>query len=610
MQIPRAVLLLVTGILVSGSVSAATRQLAVFADGRVTPVSAGKAFSCDDEGLAFVFTETVNGAPPPQQLTLEEPEQETGSGNVRVEITQSCGQGEAVFDYAHDSATGSAADLDIAPEQFSISVSTTQGASASRSVSYRVIDDGDTEQRETFNLFGDQIVFFVGDTAGQATDRRDLLEIRIPANSENVVEPEDLPDDTTEGERETVDSLNEACRKAERGSELASTCDEIREAQDERDPDAPADPRGEQARRIAEAVNPGELMEATASALETIGRVQHENIVNRLASLRSGSRGVDVSGLQLAMNGHVMDMAWIQDYLEAESETGGGSRLLSEQWGIFVNGSISVGDEDFRQQSGYEFDIYDLTTGIDYRFNNGLILGGAVGLTKFESDIDADGGNLDSDSFIVQGFGTYNFTENFYLDGTAAYASGDVDQNRVIELSTVGSLSQQSVSGSTDSTQLSASLSLNYQTVFSNGWSLTNYGSFYFADTEVDELTEQGSSLALRYEKRQSDVLLSSLGLRVAKVFNFENGVMTAFADVAYKHESKDSVSVDTRFAAVDAAGPTVRLEDPDRNFGSAGFGGSWVFPSGNQLFLRFNTLVLDDFRNRSSVYLGARVEF
>ncbi|MDZ7687072.1 MAG: autotransporter domain-containing protein [Gammaproteobacteria bacterium] len=77
--------------------------------------------------------------------------------------------------------------------------------------------------------------------------------------------------------------------------------------------------------------------------------------------------------------------------------------------------------------------------------------------------------------------------------------------------------------------------------------------------------------------------LLSSLGLRVSKVFNLKRGVMTGFADVAYKYESKDRLNVNTRFAAVDAPGPTVVIEDFDKDFGTAAIGATWIFPNGNQ---------------------------
>ncbi|MDZ7687073.1 MAG: hypothetical protein U5O39_20710 [Gammaproteobacteria bacterium] len=202
--------------------------------------------------------------------------------------------------------------------------------------------------------------FLWTDTAGRTTDRRDLLRIRIPANNPEAIDPDDLPSDTPPEERDVVDLLNEACRRAEAGSELAETCSEIRDSQNaELDPDE----RREQARRIARQLDPSAVTEATVASLVSIGRVQHENILNRMMSLREGSRGADVSDLRLAINGRSFDTSWIQNYVQAEQEAGGGSRLLSEQWGFFFNGLVSLGDQDFQRGTGYEFDIYGLTGG-------------------------------------------------------------------------------------------------------------------------------------------------------------------------------------------------------------------------------------------------------
>ncbi len=256
-------------VLASTSVIAGVQSTAVFKSGNVIQGISGKAaFSCDDEGLAFVFTETVNGSAPPRELVLEEAGQESGEGTVEVEITRSCGDGEAIFEYAHAGNGATADDLSISPQNFSISLPTEEGATESRTVSYQALDDDESEDQESFTLFGDQIVFFVDNTAGQASGRRDLLHIRIPANSENAVETDDLPENATDEERDSVEVLNDACLAAEPGSDLAATCDEIQETQDETEDG----PRGEQARRIARAVDPREVTEATAATLETIGR--------------------------------------------------------------------------------------------------------------------------------------------------------------------------------------------------------------------------------------------------------------------------------------------------------------------------------------------------
>jgi len=594
-------------LILSGTATAGTRLFAVYNDGRLQPAVGKAGFSCDDSGLAFVFSETVDGGPPPEALTLEESSADTAHVTVRVQITQSCGDGDVTFSYGHDSDGGTfgpGGDLNASPQSFALSMATMPGATDMETVNYQAVDDAESEDAETFTLFGDQIVFFVGNTAGQASDRRDLASITIPANDEKTVDPNDLPDGSTDQQRNAIERLNNACAMAEPNSALADTCEKIHEYQNQQNPQE----RSRQARRIADALNPQVVVVTSLSALQT-GRIQHENIVDRLVALHQGAKGISLDNVNLSLGGLNIGTGWLN---AASDDYDSSSRLLGEKWGLFLDGSVSLGNQDRRITGpGFDFDAYSLTAGLDYRFDSGLILGGAVGFDNYSSDLDGSAGGLDSNSKTLQGFGTYNFTDRLYVDLTAAYTSGDLDQDRVIDLSGIGGLGSETARGSTNSDQTSASVALNYDTSFSPGWSATAYGSLYFADTTIDAFSEQGSALALSFEEQNFQSLLSSLGVRVTKVVNLSNGVLTPFADVAWQHESKnDSFEIKTRFVQVDAEGPTALVSEPDRDFGRAAVGASWVFPSGNQVFFRVNSLLLDANTNRYSVYVGGRFEF
>lgn len=595
----------------SGAALAGTRFYAVYSDGRLLPAAGKAKFSCEDSALAFVFSETVDGGPPPESISLQENSQDSGQVTVRVEITQTCGDGDATFSYSHDSnggTIGPSGDLNVSPQTFSLSVPTMPGASKSQAVNYQAVDDSESEDNETFTLFGDQIVFFVDNTAGQASDRRDLVKVTIPANDQNAVDPNNLPDDATDRERNAIEALNDACAMADPGSDLAEACGQIQQSLSQLDPDQ----RREQVRRIADAIDPQVVSVTSLSAIET-GRIQFSNIQARLLALHQGAKGLSLGNVSLSLNGWNIGTGWLNGYLNAASEDDdSSSRLLGEKWGLFLDGSVSLGSHDKRStEPGFDFDSYNLTAGLDYRFDNGLILGGAVGFTNYNSDLDGSAGGLDTNSRTLQGFGTYNFTDRFYVDVTAAYTAGDLNQDRVVDLSGVGGLGRETARGSTNSDQTSASVALNYDTSFSPGWSATAYGSLYFADTTIDAFSEHGSALALSFEKQNFQSLLTSLGVRVSKVVNLSNGVLTPFADVALQHESKyDSFEIKTRFVQVDSAGPSGLVANPDRDFGRAAIGASWVFPSGNQVFFRLNSLLLDANTSRYSVYVGGRFEF
>jgi len=53
-----------------------------------------------------------------------------------------------------------------------------------------------------------------------------------------------------------------------------------------------------------------------------------------------------------------------------------------------------------------------------------------------------------------------------------------------------------------------------------------------------------------------------------------------------------------------------VEINDPDRNFARVDLGLSWVFLSGQQLFVSYSTLLAESDTTRHSIFFGFRGEF
>jgi len=608
--------LVLAALALADSAAAANRVMAVYTDGRVVSLSAAQSgpggvapldgFSCDDADLAFVFTETVNNQAPIVEISVDEASEQSAQATVSVVINQACGGGEATFDYRHESAgasIGSDGDVSVMPGQFSISVPVNQGGTAATTVTYAAVDDNQTEQAEALTLFGDQIIFFVDENFGQVSQRRDLARITVPANTDDAIDTDELGEDVTQQELDAIGVLNDVCRQAGDGNGLAATCGQIQGAS------------GDQARQVAQAVDAQNAALAAASAIET-GRIQHDNLTNRLAAIRGGSSGISVSNLQLVMNDRSLQAGWVQALLQAEEQQQGqgydSTQLLGDKWGLFVDGSIALGDRDPRsREPGFDFDSYGLTAGIDYRFDNGSVLGAALGYSRFDASVDRDGGGLETDAVSLQVFGSIDFSDNFYVDATAGYSMSDVDQVRVIDLTGIGTLGREIARADTDIEQFSGSLAANHRALLGAGWSANTYASVYYADISIDAFAETGSTLALSFEDQDLNSLLTSVGLRVSKPVSLRSGVLTPFADLSYEHEFEyDPFAIDTRFVAAPVDGPGVFVAAPDRDFGTLAAGASWVFPSGNQLFVRADTYVFNGQTTRVSVQAGARFEF
>jgi len=585
-----------------GSLEAAearTQSGAVYADGQVQRSGAGVASCGSNDDLVFTFTESVT----PDVLDLERRDREQAQAEVRVVIDEVCEPGQANFDYAHRSVAGGGeigVDIAIQPRATSIVVPIEPGASGSAQVTYEALpldDPGPDDKR--FELVATGIGFIAGQIFGNVQRDEALAAITVIEDPGPPLPPPQIPD---QGSRlgDAGGAFNEACAAADADSDFAAVCAEI----------ASLELTDDEVRQIAEAFDPHELA-AIPTASSEGGRIQTANVNTRIAELRSGATGVSLSGVALAYNGQTFDTSWLPaDALDEAG--GGGSSLLSDRLGAFVNGEISLGERDRRgKEVGFDFDSWGITAGVDYRLDSGSFFGLSLGWSEYDADIDADGGSTDAETITVQGYGSYSFTDAFYVDATLGWSSTDVTQRRVVDLSGIGSLTRTVARGSTDARQYSASLVANYRVALEGAWSVTPYGEFLFAWNDIDGFRETGSPFALEFDDQDFSSETLGLGLRASRAISFESGVLSPYLDASFRHESgNDGYLLEPRLFEAGAFGPTVEIEDPDRNFGRVDVGASWVFLSGQQLFVSYSTLLAESDTTRHSIFFGFRGEF
>ena len=558
-------------------------------------------FSCSDEELAFAFTETVS----PTQLNLSSRDRSSGSIDVSVTITQACAEGQVVFDYRHLAQEGSIGeDITISPANNSITAALAVQELDILTFQYQVPEsNGSGSSDKTFFLRASGITVIADGTFSQSARSETLATITVTGGPPLDVENPGLaPDDDRTAD--AAEAFNTACEsEAVAGTEFADVCATVGQ-----EADTP-----EKVRQVAEAFDPNELSAVPAAAVEG-GRIQASNVGGRLAALRGGATGISLDGIALAYNGSLFDASWLPEEMSEviESGGGGGSSLLNERFGFFVNGDISLGDRNSRgREAGFDFDSWGLTTGIDYRFDNGFIGGLAIGFSRYGADLDDDGGALDSDTLSAQGYGTYSLTNDLYIDATLGYSRSDMDQKRVIDLSGFTGQVRSIAQGSTDAEQYSASLAANYRLPVNSSWSLTAHGQFFYAVNQINGFRESGSAFALEFPDQEFFTRSYSAGLRASKAISFNNGVLSPFANAVYTHEGgNDGYILRPSFASGASTDLTVEISSPDRNFGQLDAGVSWVFLSGQQLLFSYSALVGESDTTRHTFYLGARFEF
>jgi outer membrane autotransporter protein len=207
---------------------------------------------------------------------------------------------------------------------------------------------------------------------------------------------------------------------------------------------------------------------APVNASQTSVQSQIQNVGTRIAALRVGARGFSAQGFTFNLDGQTLRPGQIaeelmQDLTGATGGAAGDTSLDFGPWGFFINGSITSGDKDQTDNvAGFDFDAWSVTLGADYRFRDNLVAGAALGFARNNTDLDANGGELDTDGVNLSLYGTYYQESGLYLDGIFTYVWNNYDQQRNIRYD-IGSVSvNQQAKSDFDGSQWSASVGGGY----------------------------------------------------------------------------------------------------------------------------------------------------
>lgn len=352
------------------------------------------------------------------------------------------------------------------------------------------------------------------------------------------------------------------------------------------------------------------------------GLTQLSNSISRILELRRGASGFSIAGLSLNINEQTLSGDHLSSLLNA-GDTGGaaGSEegLFGPKWGGFITGTIVSGDKDSTSlESGLDFNTKGILAGIDYRFTDQFVIGGAIGYTKIDTDLDNDGGELDSDGYSLTAYGTY-YEKNYFVDFSMSYGSNDFDQERLMSY-------QLQNQGST--TQLAkARYDGDMFTLFAAGGFDFNHGSWMFGprlsleyiDTEVDDFTEKmsnpggsGAGWATHIDDTDQQWLTLKMGGKVSYAHSTSWGVLTPYAGIDWLHEFKNDSQVINGNFVQDPGSMSFNIysEDPDEDYFQLTVGVSAVLPGGMIGYLNYDTILSNDLWSRDTVNAGIRMEF
>lgn len=367
-------------------------------------------------------------------------------------------------------------------------------------------------------------------------------------------------------------------------------------------------------RKLMREITPDEVIGQSSSAAEIVSS-QFTNISSRLAELRGGAgSGISIAGLNARygrQNIPVGMLAYLNQSEDEKQATGVADDFISP-WGFFINGTFSMGERDQTgRELGFDFDTYGLTAGLDYRFNSKTVLGMALGYAKFDSEI-STAARLDSQSYTLTGYGSFNITDRFYMDARISYGQPEFEQKRRVQFSIANKSFDRIATGKTQAGQYTLAMSAGYQ-FNQKAWSITPNASVRYVKTKIDSFTEKGAGdFNFVFSDQEIESLVVSAGLRVSRAFSLNNGVLTPQFDFNYNREMEnDNDFIEAKFImAPDDELFLIETDSPDRTYGYAGAGLVFVTANGKQLYVNYReTIGLNNF-SQGSVNLGGRFEF
>jgi outer membrane lipase/esterase len=346
---------------------------------------------------------------------------------------------------------------------------------------------------------------------------------------------------------------------------------------------------------------------------------QFGNLGARMDAIRFGARAL-AGGLAFNFNGVDVARA-IAGTDQAQPLVGGGASSDADTgWGWFANGSIGFGDRDRTiNETGFDYDSYGVTLGLDYAFGNGLTLGGAVGYSNFSADLDrvrtdgvvspVSGGKVESDSYSLSGFFVYSLGPQ-YVTGIVTWGRGDFDMVRRVRIDPgpdAGGTADaedffidRTFTSNTDSDQLAAQVTAGR--VFGTGaTTLDVYAGFDWQRIDIDSFSERerlisgavngDPGLALSFASQDIDSFQSIVGLTVRHAASVSTGVLVPYAGIEWRHEfDNDARSVDYRYtAALSNISFRTPTDDPDKDFFELSAGLSAQFANNLFAFVQYN---------------------
>ncbi len=366
------------------------------------------------------------------------------------------------------------------------------------------------------------------------------------------------------------------------------------------------------------------VAETQTQTAATATTTQFDNLAGRMNALRGGAHGTSFSGLSFnGANGSLPLSDVGAALLGVNDKPKQDDATSFSRWGAFASGQIGRQEANAQGATpGYNLDIHGLTFGVDYRENDSLVLGAALGYTRQSTNLNGGQGDLSMNGWSLSGYATWYRKSNWYLDSSLTWSNNNFDSRRHIGFAlpqpdgstvVVDQLARASSGGNALGGSLTFGRDFNRK-----AWASGLYGKVQYSHQNFDAFQEQlntalpGSGLGLRVDSRTQTSVASVLGGKIDYNHSTGWGVLIPHAELEWQHEFRSDPSAFRAFFVNDPSGtPILITGDPlDSDFFRLGLGMSFVFPHGRSGFILYDKTLGRSGTTEDNLSIGFRMEF
>lgn len=335
-----------------------------------------------------------------------------------------------------------------------------------------------------------------------------------------------------------------------------------------------------------------------------VNGAQMDNIVVHIAGLHQGGIGMRYPSLpaqQLAQSG---------------TPTGGAaSASVSNKngMGFFINTRIDTGEKDETAiESGFDFNAYGITGGMDIRLNNQFVLGLAAGYGNTSADYTNSVGTMDMDGYSVSVFGTFYKKDRYYIDGIINLTRNNFDSSRTF---TDPNGTVQTANADTEGDILNVGLGFGYEHHDKN-ITIGPFAKLNYTRVDIDAFTETGAGpWGLIIGDQRLSSFEGVVGMQVSKTISKPWGVLIPQVRLELVHEfENESRIINAQYIGAVQNGINALLlqptDVPDENYFNLSISAAAQLSHGRSAYAQYTALLGHKNLSEHALELGVRWDY